>query len=86
MSELTKEDVPAIPKTIEGLRDVLFDEIKQLREGTSNPTRARVIAQMAGQVIDSLRVQIQYGRLIKEGNDKPLQLGSRASAAGVSPS
>ena len=80
--DLTQDEVPAIPATIEGLRDILFDEIDQLRKGTSNPTRARVIAQMAGQVIDSMRVQIQYGRLIKDGKDGTLRLGS-ASAASI---
>jgi hypothetical protein len=56
-----------IPKTTEGLRDALFDEINALRQGKSNPQHARVLCQLANKVIDSIRVQIQYGRLL---NDK----------------
>ena len=55
-----------IPKTTEGLRDALFDEINLVRNGKSNPQRARAIAQMADKIIDSIRVQIQYGRLLED--------------------
>ena len=60
-------NITKIPKTTEGLRDALFDEINALRAGKSNPQHARVLCQLADKVIDSIRVQIQYGRLL---NDK----------------
>lgn len=69
-----------VPKTIEGLRDALFDEINAIREGKSNPQKARSIALLSNKVIDSLRVQIQYGRLIndsKKENSKEHYLGSQ---------
>lgn len=59
--------VQKIPKTTEGLRDALFDEINALRAGKSNVQQARALCQLADKVIDSIRVQIQYGRLL---NDK----------------
>ena len=62
--------IQEIPKTTEGLRDALFDEINLIREGKSNPQRARALAQMASQIIDSIRVQIQYGRLLSEADSK----------------
>ena len=68
MKELIKFD--QVPKTTEGLRDALFDEINSLRTGNGNLQRARVLAQLAGQVIDSLRIQIQHGRLMIEGDNK----------------
>ncbi len=70
-----KEEIQ-IPKTIEGLREALFDEINQLRSGKGNLQRARAIAQLSAQTIDSIRVQIQYGRLLLANKDaKPIQLG-----------
>lgn len=76
----TKEIIlTEIPKTTEGLRDALFDEINLVREGKSNPQRARAIAQMADKIIDSIRVQIQYGRLLEDSrkNKGDQLLGSK---------
>lgn len=65
-----------IPKTIEGLREALFDEINLLRNGKGNLQRARAVAQLSAQTIDSIRVQIQYGRLMLANKDeKPIPLG-----------
>lgn len=65
-----------VPKTIEGIRDALFDEINSLRAGKGNLQQARAVSQLAAQVIDSIRVGIQYGRLIetqkKTGYEIPL--------------
>jgi hypothetical protein len=70
-------DLPIqIPKTIEGLREALFDEINLVRSGKGDLQRARAVAQLASQAIDSIRVQIQYGRMLLANQDeKPIQLG-----------
>lgn len=67
-----------VPKTTEGLRDALFDELNALRAGKSNPQQARAVAQMADKIIDSIRVQIQYGRLLHESGKpaKQIHLGA----------
>lgn len=67
-----------VPKTVEGLRDALFDEINSLRTGGGNLQRARVLAQLSSQIIDSMRVQIQHGRLMIEGKKsiKGVELGT----------
>ena len=57
-----------IPKTAEGLRDALFDEINALRSGKTSPQKARAISLLASHVIDSLRVQIQHGRLLLDSD------------------
>jgi hypothetical protein len=73
---VSKNEVLIIPKTIEGLRDALFDEINDIRAGRSSLQRARAVAQLASKAIDSIRVQIQYGRLISQANnEKPIPLG-----------
>lgn len=72
---MSKTEV-AIPKTIEGLREALFDEINQLRAGKGNLQRARAVSQLASQAIDSIRVQIQYGRMMLAANEeRPIPLG-----------
>lgn len=60
----------AIPKTTEGLREALFDEINGLRDGTTTPTRARLICQAAARIIDSIRVQIQHNKVLLEAADE----------------
>lgn len=78
MSRRMKEsNMTTVPKTIEGLRDALFDEINELRSGRGNLQRARAVAQLSAQAIDSIRVQIQYSRMILQAKDeKPVLLGS----------
>lgn len=65
-----------IPKTTEGLRDALFDEINLLRQNKTTPNRARALSQLARDVIDSIRVQIQYQRLMTGEGKKPVLLGT----------
>ncbi len=65
-----------VPKTLEGLREALFDEINKIRSGKGNLQQARAVAQLASQAIDSIRVQIQYGRmLLSAKEEKPIELG-----------
>jgi hypothetical protein len=73
---MSKGNEIEIPKTIEGLREALFDEINELRSGKGNLQRARAIAQLGAQAIDSIRVQIQYGRMLLGNKDtKAVPLG-----------
>ncbi len=67
-----------VPRTTEGLRDALFDEINLLRTGNGNLQRARALCQLSNQVIDSIRIQIQHGKLLLDGRNKNanIQLGS----------
>lgn len=63
---MKREPLLPIPKTAEGLRDALFDEINRMRQGAGSPQEARALCSLAAQIIDSLRVQIQNNRLIDE--------------------
>lgn len=74
---IVEEYLESIPKTAEGLRDALFDEINALRAGKSSPQKSRAISQLASHVIDSIRVQIQQGRLLMDSDKhKEFYLGS----------
>lgn len=85
MSE-KKETLPSIDRTSSGLRDALLDEIDAMRAGESNATRANAVAKLAGQVVDTVRMEMEVQRHAEKvatsasvvGNAKlppPLSLG-----------
>ena len=47
-----------------GLRDALFEEWEALRDGSSNPARARSIAMMANTILQSVEVEIEYHKYV----------------------
>lgn len=47
-----------------GLRDALFEEWESLRDGSSNPARARSIAMMANTILQSVQVEIEYHKYV----------------------
>jgi hypothetical protein len=64
-------EADAIAKTIrtgQGLRDVLFDEIDHLRDGSGNPTRAIAVAKLACQIINVVKVEVEYQRHLRSIN------------------
>lgn len=65
---MTKIKLPEIPKTAEGLRDALFDEINALRRNKGNVQRAKVIAQLAHRIIEAARLSIQVNGRLKFPN------------------
>lgn len=76
-----------VKRNTQGLRDVLFDEIENLRDGDGDPTRAMAVANLAKQIINVAKVEIDYHReMIKmtEAGNAPklgtMELGSAASA------
>ena len=62
------EKIKTYEKTTEGLRDMLFDELEKLRNGTIDVQRARATANIARQIIESVRVQVQFQRVVNETN------------------
>jgi hypothetical protein len=79
-----------------GLRDALFEEWESLRDGSSNPARARSIAMMANAILQSVQVEIEYHKYVTDINKLPannekaiglggatqIQLGELHGAAG----
>lgn len=80
-----------LARTSQGLRDILFDEIADLRTGNGDPTKSMAIANLAKQIINTAKVELDFhrqlaqhaaeGTPIKMGT---LQLGSDAASAGIS--
>lgn len=64
-------------RTTQGLRDVLFDEIEELRSGKGEPAKAMAIAQLAKQIINTARIEMDFVRTIaaSEATGKPIGLG-----------
>lgn len=53
-------------RTSAGLRNVLFDEIDELRKGSSNPARARSLAMLANTALKSVEVEIEYHKYVSD--------------------
>jgi hypothetical protein len=49
-----------IARTSLGLRDALFDELDSLRSGESNPQRASAMSKLAVQIINSVKMEVDY--------------------------
>lgn len=86
MSKNTIENVgsPTV-RTSAGLRDALFDELDGLRNNTSNPAKANAVAKLAGQVIDTVKMELDVQRhMAKLPKDSaPSQLPPPVSLSGV---
>jgi hypothetical protein len=89
-SEVTKDAAPIVRNSA-GLRDAIFDEIDAIRSGKSNPTRANAVAKLATTVVETVRMEIEVQRHLRQspaaapaveqvapaaGLGNPLQLGS----------
>jgi hypothetical protein len=49
-------------RTTQGLRDVLFDEIDELRTEAANPEKSMAVANLAKQIINTAKVEIDFAR------------------------
>ena len=68
----------SIRKAGADLREILFRELRDLRDGSSNPQRAQAVAKLAGQIVASVRMEVEVSK-IRDGLDVRLpQIGSAA--------
>lgn len=54
-----------VSRTSAGLRDLIFDEIDALRNGSSNPTRANAVAKLAGGIVETVRMELDVHRYMR---------------------
>ena len=54
-----------VMRTSAGLRDLIFDEIDAIRNGSSNPTRANAVAKLATGIVETVRMEIEVQRHIR---------------------
>ena len=77
-------------RTSQGLRDILFDEIDELRSGNGDPIKSMAVANLAKQIVNTAKIELDFHRQIQEFAEKgsdikmgSLELGSvRAVSAG----
>lgn len=69
-----------IVRTSAGLRDAIFDEIDAIRNGSSNPTRANAVAKLATGIVETVRMEIEVQRHLRQtvGTAKPETVASNA--------
>lgn len=70
------------------LRDILFDELEALRDGTSEPKRAAAVAKLSAQIIGTAKVELDYHKLALQAKASgeelvlgSMDLGGRAALA-----
>lgn len=56
----------AVERTTEGLREMLFNELELLHSGKIDAARTRATANLARQIIESIRVQVQFGKVLAD--------------------
>lgn len=69
---------PACVRTAHGLRDVLFDALDDLRSGKIDANKAGATARVAAQIVDSVKLQIEWTRAAPQGR-KSLSFFSAAA-------
>ena len=65
-------------RTTQGLRDILFDEIADLRSKTGDPTKSVAVAKLAQQILNTAKVEMQFARTMMAASESgtPLELGN----------
>lgn len=82
--QVAKSGMNPAARTTRGLRDLLFDEIDELRTGEGNPEKSMAVANLAKQIVNTAKVELDFQRVIQDhaaaGNPLPamgtLELGS----------
>ena len=77
-------------RTSQGLRDLLFDEMEELRSGSADPRRSLAVANLARQIVNTVRVELDFAKEMKAIRDAggdaalgTLALGSEPRASNV---
>lgn len=68
----------ATTRTTQGLRDVLFDELAELRGPDGKPEKSMAVANLAKQIINTAKVELDFHRLIAQHEQAgtPIALGN----------
>lgn len=65
-------------RTTQGLRDILFDEIDELRGGNGDASKSLAVANLAKQIINTAKVELDFHRAMHamDMEGAPIQLGN----------
>lgn len=69
---------PPVNRTSQGLRDILFDEIDELRSGKGDPTKSMAVANLAKQIVNTAKVELDFHRQMAQhaAEGTPVKMGS----------
>jgi hypothetical protein len=77
-----------VKRTSQGLRDILFDELEELRSGDGDPSKAMAVANLAKQIINVAKVEMDFHRTVQQHMEQgsqlkmgSMELGSDAQSA-----
>lgn len=65
------QSIATVSRTSAGLREALFQEIEALRAGKSDARQAMAVAKLAQQIVNSVRVEIEFASKFKTGEKLP---------------
>jgi hypothetical protein len=73
-----------LTRSSQGLRDILFDEIEELRNGDGDPTKSMAVANLAKQIINVAKVELDFHRQIAAHAESgtPIKMGSLQLGSG----
>jgi hypothetical protein len=65
-------------RTTHGLRDILFDELEELRTGDGDPTKATAVANLARQIIGVANLEMRFHEMQIKAAEKavPVNMGA----------
>lgn len=74
----TSVELPPVPRTAEGLRDAIFDEIDNLRAGKVTVAHARAVSHLVQRIIEAARLDFLHRKAIS--NAQTVRLGNKTHA------
>ncbi len=60
-------------RTISDLRGMLFDEIDAIQNGESDPLRAQSVALVAGTIMESVKLEVEFFALVSRMDEQGLE-------------
>ncbi len=75
---MTKLSKQSRKRTSQALRDILFNEIEELQGEDGNPTKAMAVANLAKQIINIAKVEIEFHQVLVTQAEAghPIRLGA----------
>ncbi len=68
-----------VPFSLDEIRVILSDEIAKVRDGESSPARANAVTNATGKILSSVKLEMEYFRLIGRTPNIPMLAGESES-------
>lgn len=81
--QTTETTTAPIVRNSAGLRDAIFDEIDAILMGKSNPTRANAVAKLATGIVETVRMEIEVQRHLRNSPAAAPAVEQLAPSAGL---